>query len=519
MAGEITALHKRNPIKNTVGNVAAQRRRQHAVSVAKERREATFRTKRRCNEIVNIDMDDVATNGDMMIEEEPSVLEAQTSSAVENLKLALSLKGKDAVQNKVNALRDLRRLLSRSDFPVVEIAIKRGAISLLSQCLSFGSEDEQLVEAAWCLTNISAGKSEETKALLPTLPLLIAHLGGKSSLSVAKQCAWALGNVAGEGDELRDLLLSQGALRLVARMMMSDDASTVRIASWVLSNFIKGSDPETAAELVKIDGVLDAILLHLKKPDVELTTEVAWVVAYLSASDVAASMLIKTDVIQVLVGRLASSNSLQSLIPLLRSLGNLMASDDYTTDDVLVPGHEITDSIIRSLSKCLKSDHRGLKKEAAWVLSNIAAGSAGHKQLICKSEAASILLKLLNTEQFDLKREVAYVIGNLCVGPADDGSRRPSLLMDHLVSFVRNGCLNGFIHLVRSADSEAARIGLQFIQLVLRGMPDGEGQKLIEGADGIDAIEMLQYHENDDLSMMAGFLLDSYFGETNGLDE
>lgn len=36
----------------------------------------------------------------------------------------------------------------------------------------------QLLEAAWCLTNIAAGEPEETKALLPALPLLIAHLGG-----------------------------------------------------------------------------------------------------------------------------------------------------------------------------------------------------------------------------------------------------------------------------------------------------------------------------------------------------
>lgn len=36
----------------------------------------------------------------------------------------------------------------------------------------------QLLEAAWCLTNIAAGKPEETKSLLPALPLLVAHLGG-----------------------------------------------------------------------------------------------------------------------------------------------------------------------------------------------------------------------------------------------------------------------------------------------------------------------------------------------------
>lgn len=39
----------------------------------------------------------------------------------------------------------------------------------------------QLLEAAWCLTNIAAGEPEETKSVLPALPLLIGHLGGSFS--------------------------------------------------------------------------------------------------------------------------------------------------------------------------------------------------------------------------------------------------------------------------------------------------------------------------------------------------
>ncbi|KAD4384399.1 hypothetical protein E3N88_24567 [Mikania micrantha] len=521
MAGESPASHRRDPIKHSgmfsflksswvdfdllfkvFGNAAVQRRRQHVLSVAKERREAMFRTKRLCMEGNSISFY-AATDGEMMIDEEPPVLESQTAKAVEELKLAISFMGKDAVQKKVNTLRELRRLLSRSGFPFVKIALRSGAIPLLAQCLSFGSEDEQLLEAAWCLTNIAAGTPEQTKALLPTLPLLIAHLGEKSSSSVSEQCAWALGNVAGESGELRDLLISQGALIPLAKMMLPDNGSTVRTAAWALSNLIKGPDPDAATELIKIDGVVDAILRHLKKSDIELAIEVSWVVVYLSAlSDVATSVLLKTDIVQILVDRLAASNNLQSIIPLLRSLGNLMSSDAYTTNVVLDPGHEITGYIIHSLSNCLKSEHRFLKKEAAWVLSNIAAGSVAHKQLICKSEAVSLLLQLLAGAPFDIKKEVAYVLGNLCVAPAD-GLGRPSLLLDHLVSFVRNGCLFGFIDLVRQADLEAARIGLHFIELVLRGMPNGEGRKLVEKAGGIDAIERFQVHENEDLRMMA----------------
>jgi len=48
--------------------------------------------------------------------------------------------------------------------------------------------------------------------------------------------------VAGEGEELRNVLLVQGALLPLARMMLPDRGSTVRTAAWALSNLIKVSD-------------------------------------------------------------------------------------------------------------------------------------------------------------------------------------------------------------------------------------------------------------------------------------
>ncbi|KAK7267640.1 hypothetical protein RIF29_20318 [Crotalaria pallida] len=512
---------RRDPIKSSVGNVAASRRRQHAVTVGKERRESLVRAKRLCRVGIGSGEGEgeVPLDSEMIIEEEQSILESQTSSAVENLKSAIAYQGKGAMQKRVSALQELRRLLSRSEFPPIESALKAGAVPILVQCLSFGSPDEQLLEAAWCLTNIAAGKPEETKALLPALPLLIAHLGERSYSPVAEQCAWALGNVAGEGEELRNVLLAQGALLPLARLMLPNKGSTVRTAAWALSNLIKGPDPKAATELIRIDGVLDAIVRHLKKADDELATEVAWVVVYLSAlSNIATGMLVKSDILQLLVNRLAASYSLQLLIPVLRSLGNLIAGDSHTMYDVLVPGREITDNVIKALVKCLNGEHRVLKKEAAWVLSNIAAGSVEHKQLIYSSETVPLLLRLLSAAPFDIRKEVAYVLGNLCVAPTK-GDEKPSLILEHLVSLIQKGCLPGFIDLVRSADIEAARLGLQFMELVLRGMPNGEGPKLVEQEDGIEAMERFQFHDNEDLRTMANSLVDKYFGEDYGLDE
>ncbi|GKV52581.1 hypothetical protein SLEP1_g59157 [Rubroshorea leprosula] len=99
-------------------------------------------------------------------------------------------------------------------------------------------------------------------------------------------------------------------------MMLPNKGSTVRTTAWALSNLIKGPDPKAATELIRVEGALDSILQHLRKLDEELATEVAWVVVYLSAlTNFASSMLMKSGVLPVLVERLATSNSLQLLIP------------------------------------------------------------------------------------------------------------------------------------------------------------------------------------------------------------
>ncbi|KAM1037710.1 hypothetical protein EV2_033393 [Malus domestica] len=98
-------------------------------------------------------------------------------------------------------------------------------------------------------------------------------------------------------------------------MMLPNKGSTVRTAAWALSNLIKGPNPKAATELIRVDGLLDALVRHLRKADDELATEVAWVVVYLSAfSNLATSMLVESGVLQLLVQRLAMSNSLQLLI-------------------------------------------------------------------------------------------------------------------------------------------------------------------------------------------------------------
>lgn len=74
----------------SVGSAAVQRRRDHAVTVRKEIREAIMRTKRLCRVGVSSDDADVSVEDDIGMDEEPLVLEDQTVKFVEELKQAIA---------------------------------------------------------------------------------------------------------------------------------------------------------------------------------------------------------------------------------------------------------------------------------------------------------------------------------------------------------------------------------------------------------------------------------------------
>jgi len=71
-------------------NTAANRRREQALAIGKERREALMRAKRVCRAPLSGSDEAGAEDGDMVIDEGKADLEARTTQAVEELKSALS---------------------------------------------------------------------------------------------------------------------------------------------------------------------------------------------------------------------------------------------------------------------------------------------------------------------------------------------------------------------------------------------------------------------------------------------
>lgn len=114
-------------------------------------------------------------------------------------------------EDKFKALQGFRRMLSVEVNPPVIEVLESGALWHFAKLLKHNNNPDMVFEAAWTLTNIAS--TDQTSVVVdadvtPDLVALLKHERG----NIREQAAWCLGNIAGDGHRLRDMVLLEGAL-------------------------------------------------------------------------------------------------------------------------------------------------------------------------------------------------------------------------------------------------------------------------------------------------------------------
>ncbi|MED6167181.1 hypothetical protein PIB30_000433 [Stylosanthes scabra] len=434
---------RRSRYKVAVDAEEGRRRREDTmVEIRKNRREESLQKKRR----EGLQVQQIPASA------QSTVLEKK----LEHLPTMVAGVYSDDNSLQLEATTQFRKLLSIERCPPIEEVIQAGVVSRFVEFLSRDDFPQLQFEAAWALTNIASGTSENTKVVIDhgAVPIFVRLLASPSD-DVREQAVWALGNVAGDSPRCRDLVLSHGALLpLLSQLNEHAKLSMLRNATWTLSNFCRGK-PQPPFDQVKKEFTL-----------------------YLNHCE-------QFSLGKLIVLSLGVHPSPSVLIPALRTVGNIVTGDDMQTQVII--NHQALPCLLNLLSNNYK---KSIKKEACWTISNI---TAGNKQQIQKEAAWAIS----NATSGGSHEQIKYLVSQGCIKPLCDLLICP----DPRIVTV---CLEGLENILKVGEADKNMGNTGDVNLYAQ---------MIDDAEGLEKIENLQSHDNTEIYEKAVKILETYWLE------
>uniref|UniRef100_A0A4W5L543 Importin subunit alpha n=1 Tax=Hucho hucho TaxID=62062 RepID=A0A4W5L543_9TELE len=390
---------------------------------------------------------------------------------------------------QLSAVQAARKLLSSDRNPPIDDLIKSGILPILVKCLERDDNPSLQFEAAWALTNIASGTSQQTQAVVKSnaVPLFLRLLHSPHH-NVCEQAVWALGNIIGDGPQCRDYVISLGVVKpLLSFINPSIPITFLRNVTWVIVNLCRNKDPPPPMETVQ--ELLPALCVLIYHTDINILVDTVWALSYLTdGGNEQIQMVIDSGVVPFLVP-LLSHQEVKVQTAALRAVGNIVTGTDEQTQVVL------NCDVLSHFPNLLTHPKEKINKEAVWFLSNITAGNQQQVQAVIDAGLVPLIIHQLAKGDFGTQKEAAWAISNLTIsGRKDQESNTHTLLLSVKDSQVVQVVLDGLKNVLIMAGDEASTIA-----------------EIIEESGGLEKIENLQQHENEDIYKLAFEIIDQYF--------
>ncbi|KAK1354305.1 Importin subunit alpha [Heracleum sosnowskyi] len=359
-----------------------------------------------------------------------------------------------------DATAHFRELLSRGGCePPIEVVIKAGVVPRFVEFLGRDDCPQLQYEAAWALTNIAFGTSEQTKVMIDhgAIPVFVRLLTSASD-DVCEQAVWALGNIVVDSSQCRDLVLANGALiPLLAQCNKHEKITMLRNATWTLSNLCGGKPRPHLEQTMPALPALAKLLVT--STDEEVLRDACRAFCYLcDGTKDKIQAVIDSGVCGHLV-ELLCHPSPSVLSPALNTLGNIARGDDMQTQVVIQ--HQALGYILNLLAN---NHEKSIQKDACWTISNITAGNNEQIQAVIEAGIIGPLVQLLGNAKIEIKKEAAWAVANATSGGTHE----------QIKFLVSQGCIKPLCDLLDCPDPIIVAVALKGLEYILKV---GEAEK------------------------------------------
>lgn len=380
--------------------------------------------------------------------------------------------------------------------------VQAGIADLLHSLLS-STHSGILIEALWCLINLTCESHEVTMALgrRETLALVVELLS-YSELEVVGNSIHAIGNFAADCLELNSYLNSIGALARVlevAYRYKQYPFQTQAILAWTLGRLF------ASRNAIRKDIINDSAHLLV---DMAKTGQQNLLLACLSA--LADISLINSGAAAFLQGQampfflsLTTNSNATVVAYAVTIIGNVIANcNDHDTDTLLAS------DLLPSLRPLTVRPSNDIRKNLVWIVSNLLAGTREHKIAVLQDSLIYFVLSSAESGDSKVALEVSYCLYNALRG---NGGTEVAALLAEL------GALECIKHLISStSDPEILLHCMKSLDCILLiGLKPGGSNPMAvkwEEIGGLSELEDLQHHSKEEIYEEAVRLMAAHYG-------